>query len=114
MTGGNTTDKKVYEEVSKRANGRCEVCGKFGDLQLHHILRRRVKETPDNCIMLCYECHEGTNGVHGMYGHPLDLKLKKKVQDNYFSLGFKEDKVRQLNGSDSYFEKFTFIIMSVR
>lgn len=88
--------------MSERANGRCEVCGKPINLQLHHILRRKVKENSDNCIMLCYECHEGTNGVHGKYGHALDIKLKKKVQERYFSLGLSEEKVRELMGGRLY------------
>lgn len=78
------------------------MCGKVNGLQLHHILRRKVKETPDNCIMLCYECHEGTNGVHGKCGHALDLKLKQSLQKKYFNKGYTEDTVRELMGGKLY------------
>lgn len=95
-------DKQVYKEVSERADGRCEVCGKGGRLELHHILRRKVKETPDNCIMLCYECHRGTRGIHGRDGHKLDRELKINLQLKYESRGLDEDEVRKLMGGKLY------------
>ena len=57
----------------------CYVCGTTSNLHLHHILfgRNRKKADEDGLtIYLCYEHHEGTNGVHGKLGHELDLKLK--------------------------------------
>lgn len=95
-------NKKVYNQVAERAAGRCEVCKRVGGLELHHILRRRVKETQHNCIMLCYECHRGTNGVHGKNGHALDLKLKRMVQQKYFDMGYSEEEVRRLMGGRLY------------
>lgn len=95
-------DKKVYQEVSKRANGECEVCHRSANLELHHILRRRVKENQFNCIMLCPECHRGTFGIHGREGHELDIKLKKQVQDTYFQQGYKEWEVRKMMGGKLY------------
>jgi len=76
-------DKKVYSAVSDRANGSCELCGRNGNLELHHILRRKVVATFSNCIMLCSECHRGTNGIHGKNGHELDFKLKLELQKKY-------------------------------
>lgn len=95
-------DKQVYKQVSQRANGSCEVCGRVGRLELHHILRRRVKETQDNCIMLCWHCHRGTKGVHGKDGHELDIKLKKQAQDLYKQRGLEESAIRQLMGGRLY------------
>lgn len=95
-------DKQVYKSVMERASGKCEVCNKVDRLELHHILRRRVKETQSNCIALCPECHRGTDGVHGKNGHKLDLKLKVQVQEDYFRLGYTEEEVRTLMGGKLY------------
>lgn len=95
-------DKQVYSKVFERAGGRCEVCGRGGHLELHHILRRKVKETPDNCIMLCYECHRGTRGIHGRDGHKLDRELKINLQLKYEQQGLSEDEVRKLMGGKLY------------
>ena len=97
-------DKKVYKMVSERADGSCEVCGGYtGDrLELHHIVRRKVEANKDNCIMLCWEHHKGTYGVHGREGRALDLKLKKRLQEVYYSQGYTDDEVRLKMGGKLY------------
>lgn len=77
-------DKNVYNQVYERSHEKCEICGLGGNLELHHILRRKVKENYHNCIMLCAECHRGTKGVHGRDGHILDMYLKYRLQSYYF------------------------------
>ena len=54
----------IYDEVCKRDNGRCRLCGSKIRLQLHHIDGRGKELTNniDNCIMLCMNCH--LNIVH--------------------------------------------------
>ena len=105
-------DKKVYNAVNNRANGECENCHEYfaNRLELHHINRRKVNATVDNCKMLCYECHRGTNGVHGKYGHILDVDLRLGLQQLYYSKGITENYVRILMGGkiwseDDYFSK---------
>lgn len=95
-------DKNVYNKVVTRANGKCEICSRNYGLELHHILRRKVKETEYNCILLCWYCHRGTNGVHGKNGHVLDIKLKKMVQSRYFKKGYSEEKARKMMGGKLY------------
>lgn len=97
-------DKRVYHAVSSRADGRCEVCHQYyGDrLELHHILRRKIDATKENCIMLCQNCHRGTKGIHGRDGHELDLKLRLELQDKYYSMGMGEDAVRRWMGGKIY------------
>lgn len=95
-------NKKVYNAVAKRSKGRCEYCGRYGAVELHHILRRKVKETPDNCMMLCPWHHRGTKGVHGRDGRKLDLHFKKQLQKKYFDKGYNENKVRRLMGGKLY------------
>jgi hypothetical protein len=97
-------DKKVYAAVRLRSEECCENCGVYCgcNLELHHILRRKVKATIDNTLMLCFECHRGTYGVHGMYGEHLDFKLKMMVQDLYISRNIKEEELRKLMGGKIY------------
>ena len=97
-------DSKVYNAVSKRADGSCEVCHRSGNLELHHILRRKIPATIDNTIMLCPKCHRGMNGVHGKYGHKLDIFLKINLQNFYLENGFSEEETRKLMSGRLYFE----------
>ena len=94
-------NKKVYEAVSNRADGECECCHRSGNLELHHILRRKVPATLSNCIMLCGECHRGTNGIHGKNGHELDFKLKLKLQNIYID-NYPTMDIRTLMGGRIY------------
>ena len=105
--GGFYTDKKVYNAVSSRADGHCEVCHTYyGErLELHHILRRKIEANKDNCIMLCSDCHRGTSGIHGRDGHTLDLELKLKLQRKYFKQGYLENEVRVLMNGRLYIEE---------
>lgn len=98
-------DKKIYKLVHDRANGICAVCHQYygNELELHHILRRKIEATTDNCIMICPKDHRGTNGVHGKNGHILDLKLKIRLQNTYFNLNYTEDEVRKLMSGRLYF-----------
>lgn len=62
---------------------KCFVCGKRDNLHLHHIWFGKNRTNADKDGLTCYLCwehHEGTLGVHGKYGHDLDLKLKKLAQ----------------------------------
>lgn len=61
----------------------CSVCGEKNNLHLHHIIfgKNRKKADEDGLtIWLCYNHHEGTNGVHGKNGHDLDIKLKQQAE----------------------------------
>lgn len=98
--------KKIAEEVLERSNGLCEVCGADYMCQLHHIIGGRGKRTQHqnkfSVINLCWYCHHSNNGVHGMNGRKLDLKLKKQLQDTYFSQGHAEGEVRKMMGGKIY------------
>ena len=61
-------------------NKRCIVCNSLNNLHLHHTLfgKNRKKADEDGLVVwLCYEHHEGTNGVHGKHGSKLDKELKR-------------------------------------
>lgn len=64
----------------------CYVCGQVTNLHSHHILfgkNRRNSEKYGLKVWLCYQHHEGTDGVHGKNGHELDLRLKKIAQRTF-------------------------------
>ena len=64
--------------------GNCDNCGCLTNLELHHRVFKSkcpaMKDSKLNHIHLCYECHRGTHGVHGKYGHKLDVKCKLGLQ----------------------------------
>lgn len=68
---------------------RCPICKKWYErLHNHHVFfgtgDREISDLFPECqISICYECHEGTNGVHGKNGRNLDLKLKREAQARF-------------------------------
>lgn len=64
----------------------CAVCGTKDNLHLHHIMfgKNRKKADQDGLtVWLCYQHHEGTNGVHGKNGHKLDEDLKRYAEKKW-------------------------------
>lgn len=57
-------------------------CG--GRLELHHCIygrgRRKLADREGLVVMLCYNHHQGTNGVHGKNGAGLQYALKQMAQ----------------------------------
>lgn len=98
---------KLTRQLYERANYRCEICGSTQGLQKHHIVKR--SQGGDNClnnlILLCWECHHGTRGVHGKEGHELDLELKLKRQQQLFDKDYSEKEVREKMGGKLYIEE---------
>ncbi len=94
-------NKKVYEAVSERAGGLCELCMEYKPLQLHHIIGGRGKrtqcETEYSCIMLCMDCH---SEVHSRFR--LDRALKKMVQALYMAQNYTEQEIRRMMGGKMY------------
>jgi 5-methylcytosine-specific restriction endonuclease McrA len=87
---------ELAETILERANYRCEVCGKGSLTEIHHIVGRKVDANEYNLTLLCWDCHKGTNGIHGMNGKDLDHRLKSELQTKYFELGYKENEIREL------------------
>ena len=53
-----------------RTPGRCEVCGKYGPREPHHVFARgrgnaSRMDIPENLLAVCVECHASIHG--GMY-----------------------------------------------
>jgi 5-methylcytosine-specific restriction endonuclease McrA len=100
-------DKKIVQAVLERSKGVCENCGAADyRVQLHHIIKglgkRKQHETIESVILLCWNCHHGTYGVHGREGKELDIKLKRKLQETYFNQGYSVEEVRRMMGGKIY------------
>jgi len=53
-----------YKMVKKRANGKCELCGKEG-VEVHHLAGRsplKIYHLPEFLIFLCRNCHRRFHG----------------------------------------------------
>lgn len=71
----------------------CRICGSENNLNLHHIIYGKNRKNADKyglTIWLCKKCHQGTYGVHGKYGHELDLKLKQEAEKCFLDYYNKE------------------------
>lgn len=99
-------NKKIVQEVLERSRGLCERCGGNRMVQLHHIIggngNRRQCETTESVIALCWDCHHGTNGVHGKNGSELDLELKQGLEKTYREQGRSEEEIQYLLGGKFY------------
>lgn len=92
-------NRHVFEKVEERSEGICEnpKCKRWygKGLQKHHIFfgtgKRRKMEMVETVVDLCYECHEGYNGVHR--NRKLDLYFKRLAQKRLVRLGWSKDKI---------------------
>lgn len=82
-------------------NKECYFCGKQTELHSHHIYfgnpYRKISERYGMKVWLCWEHHEGTNGIHGKNGHKLDLELKKCGQ-TVFEKSYPQEKFIKVFG----------------
>lgn len=84
----------------------CKICGSTNLVEEHHIIKGRGKrkacETEQSLIMLCWEHHKGTYGVHGKNGSELDMRLKLQLQATYYDMGKGDSEIRKLMGGKLY------------
>ena len=52
---------------------------------------RKVSDANGFTVRLCVEHHRGMYGVHGKYGHELDMRLKRNMQMAYEMTHSRED-----------------------
>lgn len=66
---------------------KCYVCGATHNLHCHHIYmgaNRKISEQNGFKVWLCgYHHNQSDNGVHGKYGHELDVWLKQTCQRSF-------------------------------
>jgi len=77
--------KRVRIEVLKRAEGKCEICGKPAKV-VHHKDENKSNHSLDNLIALCFNCHESLHcddngksirGKPTKYGMKYGMTLKE-------------------------------------
>lgn len=75
-------------------------------VQHHHIIggngKRKQCETVYSLIALCWDCHHGTDGVHGKNGRKLDLQLKEELQQTYENMGLEGKELQYWLGGRYY------------
>jgi len=74
------------------------ISGTTYSLEEHHIFfgnaNRKISEKEGFKVWLTTEEHRGTYGVHGKYGHDLDLKLKQAAQQRYEQTHTRKDFIK--------------------
>lgn len=81
-----TVKPKIYDQVSKRDNYRCQLADITceGGLELHHIIYRSENKNlinePTNCIMLCNRHHRLVHSNKHLWQPMLIEKIKKLLQ----------------------------------
>lgn len=66
----------------------CYVCGRTTNLHNHHVIFGKNRKNADKdglTVYLCYDHHEGQEGVHSKNGHALDLKLKQEAERKWLT-----------------------------
>ena len=83
-----SVSKETYNIVFGRDNGMCALCFTKQNLHLHHINGRGKNKTdnPDNCIMLCANCHLNVVHKNNKKWRPiLNEMIERKNKLNYES-----------------------------
>jgi hypothetical protein len=79
--------KKLAQEIRKRDNFTCQLCGKKGATSVHHIIPRRVRidNSPENLITLCISCHSKVEHLTDKYlaegKDPREIFMKNGVNN---------------------------------
>ena len=93
----NKVPKRYLDDIYKRANYSCEICGTTTNItKPHHIVKRRHRNhRPDNQISVCIKCHGGLEQERE--DKAVDYQLKLALQEYYLKY-YEENKVKQLMG----------------
>lgn len=86
-----------------QSDKKCYICGLYHPLECHHIFfsaNRKISEQQGFKVWLCAEHHRGTIGVHGKYGHALDIRLKQECERKYIKLGHTKKEFINLIGKN--------------
>lgn len=61
---------------------RCHICGRYGNIEMHHVFggqRRKISDKYGAVVPLCHNCHnEPPNGVH--HNKEVRLALQAEMQ----------------------------------
>lgn len=82
--------KKVKKNVLKKCKRYCCICEKYAGthIELHHIKQKADggKDTEDNCIPLCFDCHSevGSYNPHHPKGTKYSEEELKTIRDEFY------------------------------
>lgn len=77
---GRTDWEETVKAVIRRDGNRCHACGSPKNLDVHHIIPRRISnnDSCDNLVTLCSSCHKKIENMFLRYGrtHFVDRMLE--------------------------------------
>jgi hypothetical protein len=83
---------------------KCYITKRTDNLEQHHIYfgakNRKVSDAYGFWVWLTAEKHRGTDGVHGLRGHELDLELKQDCQRQFEADGHTRQEFMALIGKN--------------
>lgn len=93
----------MAKSIMQTDDNRCFVCGKPA-VHTHHCIHapRGARDKADKyglTVRLCWECHEGSMGVHGTNGAYLDKALQRIAQ-KAFEIHWGHDKWMEVFGKN--------------
>jgi ribosome-binding protein aMBF1 (putative translation factor) len=77
------------------ATVRCELCGRYGKLDVHHVFEGRNRKNSDKygaVIRVCRTCHDNIHHYPRTYEH-LKREWQQKLMERY---GWTEDEFREI------------------
>lgn len=79
-----TVSKDTYQKVFETCKGKCVLCGTTRNLELHHINGRgkNLTDNPDNCVMLCLNCHHNVVHANQRKYRPILQKIVRELYGN--------------------------------
>ena len=82
----------------------CYITGSTDNIEKHHcffgVKNRTTSDKYGFFVYLTAEMHRGTNGVHGINGHELDMKLKQDCQRQFEADGHTREEFVALIGKN--------------
>lgn len=77
-----SVSKITYEKVFKACKGKCVLCGGTQSLELHHINGRgkNLTDNPQNCVMLCQNCHHNVVHKNQKKYRPILIKMREEQE----------------------------------
>lgn len=89
--------------------GQCFICQRYCQTEEHHIFGgpdRNASERNGLKVNLCYEHHQGTNGVHGKNGKGLMDYLHQTGQEVYEDRKMKYLEISMAEARDEFRKEF--------
>jgi putative salt-induced outer membrane protein YdiY len=89
--------------------GRCFICGRYCNTETHHIFGASDRDWAEKYglkVELCYEHHQGTNGVHGKNGKKLQEYLHQTGQETFEEWAMKRYSLTAEEARDKFRQEF--------